>query len=65
MTLTIELSWWAVPAFVTLVSMGWAFLTKPEVTGGYFGSMDLMPAVRFVAAIVISLASWLIWALLN
>lgn len=61
--MTITIGWWALPLLVTIALFAWAFIIPAQKGGGY--GVDLMPLLRLGAAAILSLSSWLIWALLS
>jgi hypothetical protein len=52
------------PLAITAASMSWAIFTPGEPMQGDYSFPDSMPLVRFAAALILSLAAWLAWALL-
>ena len=68
MNLTIEISWWIIPALVTLIAFIWAWsASSGNGGGGTYSSagQGLMMVLCFMAAAVPSLAAWLVWALVS
>lgn len=68
MNLTIEISWWIIPALVTLAAFIWAYSASNGDSGGGSYSnagQGLMMVLCFMAAAVPSLTAWLVWALLS
>lgn len=68
MNLTIEISWWIIPAIVTIAAFIWAgAVCRSGSSGGsYSGIGDaLMALIFFGAASIISLVAWLAWAVLS
>ncbi|RWI96407.1 MAG: hypothetical protein EOR22_06510 [Mesorhizobium sp.] len=63
MNITVTLQWWLLPLVTTIVLFTWTLATPPEPSSGY--GFDLMPLIRFGISAIISLAAWLIWALLT
>lgn len=61
--MTIHLGLWAIPLAVTLAVWAWAVLTPAEPSSAY--SWDIMPALRGMATLFMSLVAWLVWALLR
>lgn len=59
--MSVTIGWWAIPAAITIASVVWALW--PQRTKGY-GS-DIVGAIGLMGAIILSLASWLIWSLLT
>ncbi|ARM83969.1 hypothetical protein [Marinobacter salarius] len=67
MNLTIEISWWVIPALVTLMAFAWAYkqvgLPKSE---GHAAALEMVVCLLFYGmAAIASLASWLAWAVLT
>lgn len=61
--MTITLGWWTLPLAVSLVPWAWACWPRPRSYGyGAIGD-GLAGALRGCAAIIITLAAWLVWAL--
>ncbi|MBN7758966.1 hypothetical protein JYP46_19235 [Nitratireductor aquimarinus] len=52
----------AVPALVTVFLFGRAIAIPPQNRGDY--GFDIMPLLRFGAAVIGSLLAWLVWALI-
>ncbi len=57
---------WMIPLLVTIVAYLWALLTP----GYHFGDeqgigIDFLPSLRGGIATIVSLAAWLVWALLR
>jgi len=65
MTFILTIGWWTIPLATTLASLSWAIFTPAKPTRGDYSFPDVMPAIRFAGALILSLASWLIWALLS
>lgn len=68
MTVHIALGWWLLPAAITLLSFGWAIPLRADEqsTGGMFDGLRFIPCLfRQAGAAIISLAAWLVWALLR
>jgi len=67
MTVKIELGWWLLPAAVTLLTFGryllWERAQPPSSGYGRIGD-SLVSALFILGAAVVSLLSWLIWALI-
>lgn len=64
MTLTISLGWWLVPAVVTIIAFGVAYRTFASDLdrGGFMAG--LVGCFALPIAGCVSLAAWLLWALL-
>lgn len=68
MNISIEISWWIIPALVTLVAHAWACLASSDGDGGStYAAIGtaLITLLRLGAALIISLAAWLVWAVLT
>jgi len=69
MRVTVELGWAVAPAVITLASFTWAIPMREHErpTGGMFGdaARAFGLAFRCLFAASISLAVWLIWALMK
>jgi len=59
--MSIDISWWALPLVITVAVMMWAIMKPAEYSGDY--SFDVLPIFRMFIAVIVSLASWLIWSL--
>ena len=57
MTMTLTLSWWAIPAVITTLALAWA-LFWPCDDSGNLGGMVVM--FNVMIALVISLLAWAI-----
>lgn len=70
MTLSLTLGWWIVPVVITLVSYLVAYLATPSRTNSYdwygFGTLfdGIIILFGLLAATIVSLVAWLVWALL-
>lgn len=70
MTLSLTIGWWIVPVLVTLVSYLVVVLTTRPQTSSYdwygFGTLfdGIIILLGLLAATIVSLVAWLIWALL-
>lgn len=62
MSATVTIGSWIVPLAITIVSVGWA-LTRPIGHNSY--GMDIIPLVQMMCVIILSLFSWLMWAILT
>ena len=66
--MSIEISWWIVPLMVTVTAFVIAFMIQPEQQSrsGYIPDLisPLFGFIHYLVAIIVSLFSWLIWALL-
>lgn len=54
MTFTVTFGWWVLPLLVTIGAFGWAVYETGDPIGAF---------VARTAAMVISLAAWLVWAI--
>lgn len=65
MTISIELGWWLVPAFVTLIALLVAAWRSDRSYTHGLGAVGQAMANAFIylVAIVVSLVAWLIWSL--
>lgn len=62
--MTITLGWWALPAAITILSIGSAFLPDSSPRGyGDLGS-GIVGMFHLLIAVIVSLAAWLLWAVL-
>jgi len=59
--MAVTIGWWAVPALITVVSLGYTTLWPSNGNGVGYAVQCL---VQFMAAVIVSLMAWLIWALL-
>lgn len=70
MTLSLTIGWWIVPVVITLVSYLVAYLATPSRTCSYdwygFGTLfdGIIILFGLLAATIVSLVAWLVWALL-
>lgn len=60
--MTITLTWWMIPSIVTVSTICYALFIHND-GGGYFG--DLGNIVMLVPALFVSMAAWMIAALLK
>lgn len=58
MNILIPLGWWLVPALITVVMVIWTVRTPYH--GGFYGA-DLAAIFQFFAAVIITLATWMIY----
>ena len=65
--MTITISWWAIPLIITIISFIVAWRLKPKNVGGDYSFIGDGIAFLFFYGIatVVSLVSWLIWAIIN
>lgn len=59
------MEWWMIPTLITVAFFGWAFYEAAQLPDDRLGTNELMGAFFIACAAVVSLLSWLIWALLN
>jgi len=64
--MTITIGTWIIPLVVTIISLGVASYSTPEGRGDY-GSIGagFVGVIYLAAALILSLVSWLIWALVR
>lgn len=66
MTFTITFGWWLLPSVITIGLFTWANAQGPRSQrGGYGYGADISGLVYLAAAVIGSLVSWLIWAVLT
>lgn len=65
MFITLSLGWWMIPAAVTALSFGAAAYVCRDMGDDRFGVAAVISAGFYLAATVLSLLAWLIWALAN
>ena len=66
--MTITIGTWGIPLITTILVFGWAIVTEmySSSSGGYGGIGDaFVLLLKFGGAIIVSLITWLIWALVN
>lgn len=67
MNLTIEISWWIIPAVATLTALSWAWLQTRKYGDG--PALDIVGPVVLLLyyglAVIVSLIAWLAWAVLT
>lgn len=61
--MTITIGWYAVPLAIMLAAFSWVFIVPIKHVGDY--GVDIMPIIRLAVAIIVSLAAWLVWAVLT
>lgn len=59
---TIAFGWWLAPLAITFAV--WIWFAAHRYDGGYYGA-DVIAMMKFAVAIILTLAAWLIWALLS
>lgn len=64
MGFTITIGTWAIPAFITLTAIYVAHRIAPNPSHNDFGASGFIAAFQMMAALVVSLIAWLIWALI-
>lgn len=62
--MSITIGWWAIPAFVTIAAVYIALREAPTSSGNDYGASAFIGVVMMMAALIISLIAWLIWAIL-
>jgi hypothetical protein len=67
MSFTITLGWWTLPVILMLVGSVWTFYPRPSEkrSSDYDFSFWIPQATRLVATVILTLVSWLVWALLR
>lgn len=67
MSMTITLGWWLVPALMTIAAVVWAVRQSPPgPSHGYAALGDAAICFFFLSvALIVSLAAWLVWAVLT
>lgn len=68
MSISIEISWWIIPAIITLIAFGWAHSASSGGGGGDSYSQagqGIAMVLYFAAAAIPSLIAWLIWAVIT
>lgn len=69
MTFTLTLGWWVLPLIVTIGAYVAAYFATPKVDhSGMFGNVAIAAiagVLYFAVATILSLLSWLIWALVT
>jgi uncharacterized membrane protein len=64
MDMTVTIGWWAVPAFITIAAIYVAIREAPTSSGRDYGASAFIALAMLMAALIVSLVAWLIWALL-
>ena len=64
MTLTITLGLWLIPLAITLVAFIVAEVYRRSLSPGGDLGIDIRPMIAYFLAIVVTLISWLVWALI-
>lgn len=59
----ITVGWWAVPAFITIAAVFIAVREAPVSSGRDYGAGAFIGLAMMMAALIVSLIAWLIWAL--
>lgn len=59
--MTVIIGWWIIPLIVTLVAFGWVVMRSTS-GGGY---ADIGAFMDLTVALIVTLISWLVWALLR
>lgn len=67
MTLTLTLGWWLLPTAITIITIGFCFLAfrKKETDPVGVILKPFVASLYYGGAFIISLVSWLVWALLR
>lgn len=60
--MTITVGAWIVPLLITIISIWIAFAETDTRSGGYLAGIEIL--FYLPLAVIVSLVSWLIWALL-
>ena len=63
MTFTVEFGFWIIPAVITILSFGWAAFVSRDMGNDQYGAGAVIAFGFYLAASVVSLLAWLIWAL--
>lgn len=63
MTFTVGLGLWIIPAVITILSFGWAAFISRDMGNDRYGAGAVISFGFYLAASVLSLLAWLIWAL--
>lgn len=66
MTFNISFGYWLIPFAITLLSFGWAFFSYRSSRNDFVYIMfnGMFTLLELGAATIVSLISWLVWALL-
>ncbi|RJT42001.1 hypothetical protein D3227_04800 [Mesorhizobium waimense] len=66
MTFTIQLGWWLVPALITAAAFGWSTWQQDRSPAYDYGKIGqgIGNAVMHGIALIVTLAAWMIWALI-
>jgi cytochrome c-type biogenesis protein CcmH/NrfG len=62
---SITIGWWAIPAFVTIAAVYIALREAPTSSGRDYGASAFIGVVMMMAALIVSLVAWLIWAIFS
>lgn len=62
--MSITIGWWAIPAFVTIAAVYIALREAPTSSGSDYGASAFIAVVMMMAALIVSLIAWLVWAIL-
>jgi hypothetical protein len=63
MTSTVDFGWWMIPFAITLATFGLAAFSSRDMGNDTYGAGAVISLGFYMAASVISLLAWLIWAL--
>lgn len=61
MSITIGL--WGIPAAVTAAALTWVFMGDYSPRGDYDFGTPVIGLLKLCAAVIVSLAAWLVWSL--
>ena len=60
--MTLTITWWMIPTFITIVAIGWALLYNDGATGLGTGMMNLF---LLIPALFVSMIVWIIAAIIK
>lgn len=63
MEFTLTLGWWAIPAIVTIISIGWALFIYDDGSSGMLSGIGNI--MMLIPALAISMISWIVFAFLK
>jgi len=64
MTIEVTAGWWLLPLAVTIVAAIWAMKVDTDEAGAYGGGA-LHNLMVYMAAAIVTLVAWLVWAVLT
>lgn len=64
MTIQVTAGWWLLPLAVTVVAAMWAMKVDTDDPGS-FGSGAVYNLMVYMAAAIVTLIAWLVWAVLT